>query len=158
MTRKTMATLAVLAMALLLTTGVALAARIRCEPGECRGTEQADVISGSTREDQIFALGGAAAVTARSGDDRVNGGAGDDLIFGEGGKDRLDGGVGADRIVGGDDADIIFGGSNSDTIDSASDEGLGPVSDDVQCGSGFDTVTADKFDKVAADCEKVTRI
>ena len=158
MTRKTTAILAVLALALLLTSGSALAARVRCKGGKCEGTAQADDLRGTQVKDQIFGFGGNDEITAKSGDDRVNGGAGDDLIFGEAGVDTLIGGRNADRIVGGDDRDFIFGGSGSDTIDSASDEGLGPVQDDVDCDTGFDRVTADQLDKVAANCEEVTRV
>jgi Ca2+-binding RTX toxin-like protein len=158
MTRKTMAFVAVLALALLVAQGTALAALVRCKGGKCVGTEQADDLRGTVAKDQIFGLGGDDVVTASSSDDRVNGGDGRDTIFGEGGVDRLDGGTGADRIVGGDDRDTIFGGSGSDTIDSASDEGLGPVRDEVDCDTGFDTVTADRLDAVAANCEQVTRV
>ena len=158
MTRKTMAILAVLALGLLLTGGTALAARIGCKGGKCVGTEQADVMSGSLGADQIFALDGDDDVAATSGDDKVNGGDGRDTIFGEAGVDTLSGGLKGDRIVGGDDRDTIFGGSGSDVIDAASGEGLGPVADDVFCDTGFDQVTADRLDDVAADCEQVTRV
>jgi len=158
MTRRMTAMLAVLALGLLLTGGTSLAALVRCKGGKCVGTEQADSLRGTLGVDQIFGFGGPDEITASSGDDRVNGGAGDDLIFGEGGVDRINGGVGADRIVGGDDVDFIFGGSNSDVIDAASDEGLGPVRDEVDCGDGDDRVTADRLDQVAADCERVTRV
>ena len=158
MTRKTMALLAVLAAALLVSGGSALADLVRCKGGKCEGTERADDLRGTLAKDQIFGFGGNDVITASSSRDHVNGGAGDDLIFGEGGVDTLAGGVGADRIIGGDDKDFIFGGSNADTIDSASGEDLSPVADDVDCGSGTDTVTADAIDNVLANCEQVTRV
>jgi Ca2+-binding RTX toxin-like protein len=158
MTRKTAASLAALALGLLLTTGSALAALIRCKGGACRGTEQADDMPGLPNADQIFSLGGDDQVTATSGNDRVNCGAGNDLISGESGNDRLDGGTGAGQIIGGEDADILIGGSGNDTIDAAAGDTLDPVRDKVFCDSGFDRVTADRIDKVAADCEQVTRV
>lgn len=158
MTRKTMALLTVLAAALLLTAGTALADRIRCPGGLCRGTQQADVMSGTAGADQIFGLGGDDQLTGKTGKDRLSGGVGNDLIFGESEDDRLNGGPDADRIVGGDGVDTIFGGTGSDVIDSASDENLGPLSDFVDCDTGFDTVTADFTDRVAANCEQVTRV
>ena len=158
MTRKTMTLLAVLALALLVSQGSALAALVRCKGGKCEGTEQADDLRGTVAKDQIFGFGGDDVIAASSSDDRVNGGADRDTIFGEGGVDTLIGGAGADRIVGGDDRDFIFGGSGSDDIDSASDEGLGPVKDDVDCDTGVDKVRADRIDNVAANCENVTRV
>ena len=157
MTRKTMAILAVLA-ALLLSGGSALADLVRCKSGKCEGTERADDLRGTVAKDQIFGLGGNDVITASASRDHVNGGAGDDLIFGEGGVDTPAGGIGADRIIGGDDKDFIVGGGNADTIDSASDETLSPVADEVDCGGGVDTVTADAVDIVAANCERVTRV
>ena len=158
MTRKTMAFVALLALALLVSQGSALAALVRCKGGKCEGTEQADDMRGTLGADQTFSLGGDDQIVLKSGNDRANGGEGKDLIFGESGIDRLDGGSGPDRITGGDDADIIFGGTGSDVLDSASDEGLSPVQDEVVCDSGVDTVRADRLDKVAADCENVTRV
>ena len=158
MTRKTSAILAVLTLALLLTGGTAMAALIRCKGGVCRGTEQADDMRGTACADQIFSLGGNDQIVLKTGNDRANGGQGNDLIFGESGNDRIDGGSGVDRITGGDDADIIGGGTGNDVIDVASDEGLGPVADQVFCDTGFDKGRADRLDKVAADCEQVTRV
>jgi Ca2+-binding RTX toxin-like protein len=152
--------LGVLSIGMLLSGGTALADRVRCDANvsRCRGTERDDVITGSQKKDVIFALGGADQIAGRAGNDRISGGAGDDLLFGEDGTDTLDGDVGADRIVGGDGADTISGGSNSDEIDAVADEGLGPIKDTIECGTGTDTVKADRLDVVAADCEIVDRV
>ncbi len=158
MARKWIAIFGILVMGVMLTSNIALAERIRCQGGDCRGTQQADVMSGSQGADQIFSEAGNDEVAGRGGNDRINGGADNDLIFGEEGNDRLDGGTGADRIEGGDGVDIIFGGSGSDTIDAAFGEGLGPLADTVDCDTGFDTVIADKLDKVSSNCEQVTRV
>ena len=66
--------------------------------------------------------------------------------------DRVCGRKGADRIVGGGGRDTIVSGPGRDVIDARDSE-----SDTVRCGSGADTVLAERSDRVAADCEKVTR-
>jgi Ca2+-binding RTX toxin-like protein len=61
-------------VALLVGSGVALAAVITCPTGpggECRGTQMADQITGTIGVDQIYALGG---------DDSVQGGGGADTL------------------------------------------------------------------------------
>jgi uncharacterized repeat protein (TIGR01451 family) len=65
--------------------------------------------------------------------DRLYGRAGNDRIYGRGGNDRLDGGRGNDLLVGGPGRDVIL------------------------CGSGRDRVVADRYDRVARDCESVRR-
>jgi Ca2+-binding RTX toxin-like protein len=64
----------------------------------------------------------------------------------------LDGGDGADYIVGGGGRDEITAGAGADFVNAAVDG----VADTIACGSGRDTVRADRQDTVAADCELVT--
>jgi Ca2+-binding RTX toxin-like protein len=66
--------------------------------------------------------------------------------------DRVCGRRGADRVVGGGGRDAIVSGPGSDVIDARDRE-----SDTVRCGSGVDTVLADRSDRVATDCEHVRR-
>jgi RTX calcium-binding nonapeptide repeat (4 copies)/WD40-like Beta Propeller Repeat len=66
-----------------------------------------------------------------------------DVICGLDGRDRIRSGVGRDRVYAGPDADVV----------SARDGQL----DVVSCGSGLDSVTADEFDRIASDCERVER-
>ena len=73
----------------------------------------------------------------------------------------VDGGEGADVIWGGRGEDVLTGGQGSDWIDGM-DRGdrievRDGVADEVQCGTGIDTVIADVMDVVAADCELVER-
>ena len=75
--------------------------------------------------------------------DRLGGSAGSDLVCGLGGDDRITGGTGRDRLLGGDGDDAI----------DARDRGF----DVVGCGSGRDTVRADRVDLVGVDCELVSR-
>ena len=68
------------------------------------------------------------------GNDAVDGGPGDDVISGDQGSDSLSGDGGADRIAARDGRhDTVF------------------------CGPGADSVDADTFDTLAADCESVAR-
>jgi Ca2+-binding RTX toxin-like protein len=127
---------------------------------------------GGPGADRIIADRGPAFVQGRGGDDRLGvtrfagsvtifGGDGDDRVAGNVSDDRLEGGTGddsvlgaegADRIVGNRGRDSLSGGAGGDTI-SARDG----FTDTVRCGSGRDTVSADRRDRVARDCERVRR-
>jgi len=68
-----MAFVALLALALLVSQGTALAALVRCKGGKCEGTQQADDLRGTVAKDQIFGLGGDDVVTARGSEVRITG-------------------------------------------------------------------------------------
>ena len=74
---------------------------------------------------------------------REDGGPGDDVLLGRYGNDRLTGGPGRDRIS---------GNSGNDTIRARDGE-----RDSIRCGDGRDRVSADRIDRVAHDCERVSR-
>jgi Ca2+-binding RTX toxin-like protein len=101
--------MAAMGAAMLLVSGVAYALTVQCDgvgdqdpdPGECRGTNRNDDITGSQVDDYILDLGGRDEVTGRRGDDIVDGGGGSDEITGGLGGDILVGGVGPDEIEGG---------------------------------------------------------
>jgi Ca2+-binding RTX toxin-like protein len=160
MTRKVAFAFLVLAAAFVLTSSDALAGIIRCTGGiVCYGTEQADDLAGSGQDDEIYALGGSDIVSASTGNDVVFGGPGYDQIFGEGGQDVLWGGEGNDRLRGDTGRDRFLGGSGDDFIDAVAFEEGFPEQDTVFCGSGFDTVRADRLDVfLDASCERVTRV
>jgi uncharacterized delta-60 repeat protein len=84
--------------------------------------------------------------------DTLRGLAGSDRLFGLAGPDRLFGGPGVDSLNGGAGKDLIDGGPGNDII-SARDG----TTDSIRCGTGQDTVTADRLDKIAKDCETVHR-
>jgi hypothetical protein len=86
---------------------------------------------------------GADRVTAGAAPDELSGGEGNDELGAGGGDDVLDGGLGVDDLDGGDGADSIVARDG--------------VADGVRCGEGADTVDADTLDRVAEDCESVTR-
>ena len=98
------------------------------------GVAKAAVIVGTPGPDQLSG-------TLRA--DELYGLAGNDRIEGRGANDLIDAGTGRDRILGGAGADRI-----------AANDGF---ADRVGCNSARDIVTADRQDRVDADCETVTR-
>jgi hypothetical protein len=73
------------------------------------------------------------------GNDAIDGGTGDDYLFGRPGNDKLEGGPGVD---------VFYGDAGNDSIlarDGAAEQ--------IMCGSGTDTVTADRIDTKTA-CER----
>jgi len=167
MTRKTIGLLAVLALGLLLTGGVALAASVFCTGGQCVGTEASDTMQGldsRSTPDQIFGLGARDSIFANAGDDEVIGGAGSDEIGGGAGNDTLIGGTGFDSIIGDTGQDTLRGGSDNDRL-SGVDDPLGrfPAErDDIDCGENADGSADDDFAAVdrldtVKNCERVVR-
>jgi BNR repeat-like domain/RTX calcium-binding nonapeptide repeat (4 copies) len=94
----------------------------------------------------------AALFRGTDGNDRLVGTARADTIYGLGGQDVVDGRAGPDVINPGFGRDSIRGGLGDDAV-AAQDGAV----DTITCGHGNDVVTADPGDKVAADCETVTR-
>ncbi len=152
---------------------------------DLRGTAAIDLLVGMSGSDVLRGLGGRDCLSGQGGTDRLYGGTGADQLFGgtdndvlrgdsgndrvngESGVDRLDGGSGNDRLGGGSGndrltdrrgRDTFIGGAGHDRID-ARDSAAGDrrKHDVIRCGAGHDTVLADRRDKVARDCERVTR-
>ena len=98
-----------------------------------KGTGRPDRLVGTPYDDLLI---------GNDGNDVLLGGKGNDRLFGNAGRDVLDGGPGLDRV----DA-----GAGNDTVRTRD----GSV-DVVLCGSGVDTVFADKRDKLTG-CEHVRR-
>jgi len=118
------AVLVLLAMvgALMLSSGVALAATITCLPDEdCFGTEDADTLEGSISDEYMF---------GRGGNDTLNGLGGNDELYGEEGNDNLLGGASADRLVGGPGRDMSNGDGGDDTYYFGPRWGKDVISDD----------------------------
>lgn len=102
----------------------------------------------------VFAgTAGARAISGTDGNDVLRGTPRADTIGGKGGADRILGQAGPDVLVGGAGADLLDGGPGADRIAAEYDG----ARDTVRCGSGADVVTADPLDRVAADCELVSR-
>ena len=99
------------------------------------GSAVARTIQGTDRNDVLVGTPRADAIFGRGGNDLIQGLAGGDLLSGGAGRDVIDGGPGNDRVV------AQYDGGR----------------DRVQCGGGLDVVDADQLDKVANDCELVSR-
>ncbi|HEY2779018.1 MAG TPA: S8 family serine peptidase [Gaiellaceae bacterium] len=107
------------------------------------GTAGANRLTGTAYADVLNGRGGNDVLSGLGGNDTLNGGAG---------KDRLLGGAGNDLLIPGLGADTVFGGPGNDVV-RARDKTV----DSIDCGTGRDTVYADKHDKVAKNCEIVHR-
>lgn len=165
--------LSVIAIALLLAGGMAIAATIigTSESDDITGTAEADSLAGGGGNDAIEGLASGDAITGDDGHDVIWGGDtagttddGDDISGGEG-DDWIAGGRGADSVSGGPGNDTIEefptnevaqdnvqGGYGDDVIDVANDTAS---KDLVSCGPGSDEVRVDSLDVVANDCEVV---
>jgi Ca2+-binding RTX toxin-like protein len=110
------------------------------------GTRFFNTVRGGRGDDDVFALNsGTGSVAGDSGDDAI-------ALLGDGfGPYELTGGSGDDVIEGGPGADTVAAGSGDDRVDVFGDGG----NDTVDCGTGFDRVSADPEDVVARNCERV---
>ena len=102
MGRRTIFLLATTALAVLLSSGVALALNtINCKTNQvCTGTERADLMKGTDGSDDM---------RGRDGNDTLKGFGKWDILLGQEGNDRLLGGRGGDYVVGGKDDDTLDG-------------------------------------------------
>jgi Ca2+-binding RTX toxin-like protein len=126
---------------------------------------------GTLRDDLIVGTPFLDIINGGPGRDRLYGRAGADRIYGDVNRDYLDGGPGPDELSGGRSDDVVLGGAGNDHIwtdGRAHDHVYGGSGNDVidsgsgsrdviTCGGGRDTVRADRLDRVARDCELVTR-
>jgi Ca2+-binding RTX toxin-like protein len=137
--RRTTLMFVAMAAALVLGSGVALAALVE-------GNNSANTLTGTNSADTIRAYGGNDLVWALSGRDRVYGGYGADQLYGNRYGDTIFGGYGQDRLYGGYGDDHIV----SRDLNSS---GIGQR-DVVDCGPGYDTFAADFEDRVLGNCEE----
>jgi len=127
--RRTSILMVMVAAAMLLASGVALAATFR-------GTDGDDKIIGTKESDQIFGLGGKDVLEGRGGGDVIHGGPGNDTGSGDSGNDTIHLGPGNDGtppppscspgggcvstgsgyFAGGLGKDVIYGGDGADRI------------------------------------------
>lgn len=110
-------------------------------------------LTGTGRDDTLTGTSGRETIRGLGGDDVLDGGGGADTLLGGPGADVLRGGGGPDSLFGGPGPDALSGGPGDDLLKVASDG----TQDSVSCGGGFDTVSADRLDVVAVDCERVRR-
>ena len=148
--RRTATILAVVALMVTFSSGVALAAY----EDSITGTAHTDILSGSAQAEQISGLGGGDQINGNGGTDLVRGGPGRDELSDGRGRDTVYGGAGVDNLIGYGDTSVdhFYAGGGDDTVQSRD---VPAVKDVVSCGAGIDTVYADKADVVSDNCEHV---
>ena len=141
------------------------------------GFQAEDCIDAGRGNDRIWGGDANDKLVAGTGRDRLYGEDGRDDMYGGSGNDRLEGGLGRDMMAGGAGNDYMFGGSDDDRMFGESgidrmlagggrnqiDGGAGNDSievrngerDRVICGSGRDSVRADRYDRLNG-CESVS--
>jgi Ca2+-binding RTX toxin-like protein len=129
--RRVVFMLAAMVLAMLLASGVALAANKI-------GTNGPDVLLGTNKADNLIGRGGNDVLPGNRGSDNIVGGAGNDLL--------IDGDLRESAT------DTLVGGDGNDVIDAFNRPAARDV---IVCGDGFDRVSADRKDVVAPDCERV---
>jgi Ca2+-binding RTX toxin-like protein len=175
--RRAILVVAVMALTLLMASGVALAVTKIGGPGpdHLRGTNGDDILIGRGGNDILNSLAGNDELLGGRGKDVVVGGTscceesdfsgGNKNLLGGPGNDAVVGGRGADNVVGNDGNDLVSDGPNLESSTDKLSAGGGndvvgvfndpAFKDIVTCGGGFDRVFADKKDLVASDCERV---
>lgn len=140
-----------------------------CQPFRVSASACTKFVSSTTANNTVNASS-ATFTRLDSGDDTFVGSDKEDCAFGEKGADTLLGGSSKDLLYGGSDADSVYGGDGADTLGGGagldkifggggSDKILAvdKAKDNISCGAGADTVSADRADVVAGDCENVRR-
>ncbi len=116
-------------LAIAVSGGAALAVNKVCpESGACRGTQQADGLTGTNGVNKIVGLGGNDVVYGYGADDKINGGPGDDFLRGDDGNDAIQGRAGLDSLIGSKGNDTLTGDADADA----------PGTDNVAGGPGND--------------------
>ena len=99
--------------------------------GLLEGTDKSDPLDGKHGDDEVRGLGA---------EDYLIGGAGDDVLYG---------GDGGDGLLAGNGEDLMYGGDSNDHLNGGDEQ-----RDQLYCGKGEDTYSADKNDHVGSSCEK----
>jgi hypothetical protein len=111
-----------------------------------------DDLEGHSGDDDMCGDDGDDTIKGGAGDDDLSGGRGNDVLQGQAGDDVEHGDAGDDTITGGSGHDVMSGGPGNDRIKARDGR-----RDRITCGAGNDTVTADRSDSVARNCEHVSR-
>jgi Ca2+-binding RTX toxin-like protein len=107
-----------------------------------------DKLDGGVGDDVLGGGAGKDTLTGGDGKDRLNGESGNDKVSGGAGNDSLSGGSGDDSITGGPGSNKLSGGPGNDKVNARN-----RTKDSVSCGSGRDTVRADRKDRLR-NCER----
>lgn len=123
MRRRALVLVALMAGALVVTCGVALAATTSCPNRDgnlCVGTNNKDTMTGRDgRSDEMKGRGGPDEMKGRGGADVMLGQLGRDTLSGQQGPDRLTGGAGGDTLEGAEGNDILAGVEGKDDLAGA---------------------------------------
>ncbi len=144
--RRALLVLAVMASALAVASGLALADTISGDGGNNRlvGTNGTDNISGAGGNDDIY---------GKNGEDRLFGDSGNDQVYGGGSNDRLQGGLGRDYLsgqLGNDFVNVIDGQANDRALCGPGPRDLAGIDD-----FDFRPDTRNNQDFFAISCEFV---
>jgi RTX calcium-binding nonapeptide repeat (4 copies) len=149
--RRVLLPLAITAMALVLGSGVALAATIV-------GTNGADTKRGTPTADKMYGLDGNDRLKGGKGRDEISGGAGGDILRGGAGNDVLWGGTGDDTLktgLGG--SNEAYGGPGPDLILTAAPSTAADAADQIYAGSGDDVIRTEDGVYDYVDCGSFER-
>jgi hypothetical protein len=124
---------AAMGMALVVGSGVALAATIDCTTSPCLGTPEPENIFGSANPEEIRALAGGDFIFPGYGNDVVYGDEGNDTVLALYGNDTIYGGPDGDgsaiaasfgysNLEGEEDSDTVYGGGGNDYVDAAAND------------------------------------
>jgi Ca2+-binding RTX toxin-like protein len=171
--RRVVLVLALMAAALLMDSGMALAVTKAGGPGSDTivGTATPDSLAGGSGSDRVLGGGGndfmhggplppsltspASFEAGPNNADFLMGSGGDDIIDGNLGVDLIFGGPGGDLLADGENrggaTDVLMGGSGDDVLNTFN---APPGQDVARCGPGTDTAVADRTD-VLLGCERV---
>ncbi len=164
--RRVILLLTVIAVTLVLASGVALAVVREGGPGSdiLIGTKGPDDLLGQGGDDTLVGLAGSDFLEGdefrqrKPGNDVLYGGPGRDDLVGMGRDDVLYGGDGDDNgfvgLWGGEGEDVLFGGDGNDFLDASHDG----QRDWLSCGAGKDQYAAEKRDIVSRNCEQKTLV
>jgi hypothetical protein len=139
--RRVMLLVALVALAMVVASGVALA----------------DTINGGGGNNHLVGTNGKDNISSGSGSDDIFGKGAEDRLFGDSGNDDVYGGDQGDRLQGGLGRDDLFGQRGNDFVNAID----GQANDSVDCGKGANDVAGvdDLFqvgggaDNVSEDCE-----
>ena len=151
MGRRAILLLTVMATALLMASGVALALEgltKTCKDGStsaspCYGGLYDDTITGTSSADYINGQNGNDTVYALDGADNVHGSLDKDTLWGQGGNDKLYGENGDDKLYGGPGDDTLDGSTDNDELygEEGNDKLYGSIGNDTLTGgSGSNTL------------------
>jgi Ca2+-binding RTX toxin-like protein len=127
--------LAMMAAALVVASGVAMAQVVTCPTGAnglCVGTDNDDTLNGTATDDDMRGLMGQDTLNAAAGFDQLRGGRGGDTLNGE---------ADSDTLIGHQDGDALNGGAADDTYLFGNGWGADTISDDATLGTFGERLT-----------------